>query len=86
MHLEVYTEQGQLVMSKILGTSDGIAELEHVPQRAQLVVRDALGRVVHRQQVTSHYTTWSLDCGGVYLVELVRDGRTMETQRLILQP
>ena len=26
-HLEVYTEQGQLVMSKILGASDGIAEL-----------------------------------------------------------
>ena len=59
--------------------------LEHVPQDATLVVRDALGREVQRQRVANHYTTLTLARSGMYVVELW-DGRSrLAAQRMMVE-
>ena len=60
--------------------------IEQPPDHGDLLLRDALGRVVNRQRITAYHTSLTLDHTGVYSVELVRDGRTVETQRLIVHP
>ncbi|MBL0128620.1 MAG: T9SS type A sorting domain-containing protein [Flavobacteriales bacterium] len=62
-------------------------ELEQVPNDAQLVVRDALGRVVQRQRVQDHYTTLELQHvgNGIYHIELYRAGERLVAQRLVVQ-
>jgi len=62
-------------------------QLEHVPQDAQLVLRDALGREVLCQRVSGHYTSLQLNAftDGLYAVELLSNGERMGTQRLVLQ-
>jgi hypothetical protein len=60
-------------------------QLEQVPQDAQLVLRDALGREVLRRRVSDHYTTLTLERSGVYVVELWSNGQRMRAQRLAVE-
>ena len=57
---------------------------------ATLLVRDITGHLVEQFRVSGEegQVNWAVQklAAGVYSVELVRDGRTVETQRLILQP
>jgi len=59
--------------------------LEHVPRDAQLVLRDALSRVVLRQRLSDHYTTLALAQSGVYLLELWDGDRRIATQRVVVE-
>jgi len=60
-------------------------QLEQVPQDAQLVLRDALGREVLRQRVSNHFTTLSVQRSGVYVVELWGNGERVSTQRWVVE-
>ena len=59
--------------------------LQHLPRNTQLVLRDALGKEVHRQHITSHYTTLSVAQSGVYMVELWDSQARHAALRLIIQ-
>ncbi|MCB9184291.1 MAG: T9SS type A sorting domain-containing protein [Flavobacteriales bacterium] len=60
-------------------------QLETLPQDAQVVVRDALGREVQRQRLTDHYTTLSMTHSGVYMLEVWSAGERLSTQRLVVE-
>ena len=60
--------------------------IEQLPKHGDLLVRDAMGRVVHRQRITGYHTTFVMGQAGVYSVELVREGRTVNIERLVIQP
>lgn len=57
---------------------------------ATLLVRDMTGHLVEQFTVGGEegQVNWAVQklAAGVYSIALVRDGRTMETQRLIVQP
>ncbi|MCC6938495.1 MAG: T9SS type A sorting domain-containing protein [Flavobacteriales bacterium] len=59
--------------------------LEQLPQHAAIVVRDALGREVHRQGISDHCTTLSLAHSGVYVVELWSGDTRISTHRVVVE-
>ncbi|MEO8590118.1 MAG: T9SS type A sorting domain-containing protein [Flavobacteriales bacterium] len=59
--------------------------LEALPRNATLVVRDALGREVQRNNVTDHYTTLTMAHSGVYSVEVWDARGRMATERLVVE-
>jgi len=67
------------------GSGRATLQLEQVPRNAQLVLRDALGRVILRQRLSDHYTDLTLGCSGVYLLELWDGDRRMATQRMVVE-
>ena len=68
-------------------TGQATVALDALPLGAYLVVRDAMGRTVHTQRVTDHYTTLALEHAGLYLVELRgADGSLLKSEKLIVRP
>jgi len=62
-------------------------ELEEVPRDAQVVLRDALGRVVWWQRVSDQYTTLQLQAlpDGLYHLQLVAGNKRVAHQRIVVQ-
>lgn len=65
-------------------------DLQAAPDQAELLVRDAVGRVVYRRtlQATVHQQLWDTReiASGAYTVELLNAGRELRTEKLIVQP
>lgn len=63
-------------------------ELERIPAGGELLLRDALGREVHRERITGQHNTLPLHGlgGGVYVVELWGGAQRLATEKLIVQP
>lgn len=57
---------------------------EHQPTNAQLMVRDALGRLVMRQDVYDQHTTLTLPRRGMHMVELWEHGVRLAVQRVVV--
>ncbi|HRD54307.1 MAG TPA: T9SS type A sorting domain-containing protein [Flavobacteriales bacterium] len=63
-----------------------VVELGEVPRHAELVLRDALGRVVLRRRLTAHATAVELGVpGGVYMAEVLQSGRPRLIERLVVE-
>jgi hypothetical protein len=63
--------------------------LDHEPKNAMVVVRDAQGRIMQQEVVQSAEVQLVWDtrqlAQGLYSVELLEDGKRLETERLIVQ-
>jgi len=62
-------------------------ELDALPPNAQLLLRDALGREVHRQRIAGHYTTLQLQHlpNGCYNLEILGPASRIAHQRIHVQ-
>ncbi len=62
-------------------------ELERMPAQGELLLRDALGRVVLRERVGTYHNTIGLHGlgSGVYLLELWSKGQRLESERVVVE-
>lgn len=64
--------------------------MDHEPKNAMVVVRDAQGRIMHQDLVKTAEMQLVWDtrtlAPGLYSVELLEDGKRLQTERLIVQP
>lgn len=68
-------------------TTFATLQVEQLPVSAELVMRDVLGRLVRRQRVLSHYTDLELQDlrTGVFMIELLANGKRIGATRLVVQ-
>jgi hypothetical protein len=62
-------------------------DLMCVPDRAMIVLRDALGREMLRERIAGHYPTLSVQQlpAGLYLLELWSKGQWVGSERVVVE-